>query len=177
MILAEVQTVISTKRLYSGIRGALGGLCILVAPGLAGADSPKVMVTVKVTVVAPPPCVINDDRPIEVDFGDVLTTRVDGNNYRLPIDYTLTCTDASSNAMKLQIRGNGAAFNPAVLQTDQPALGIALQKDGSMLAVNDWLKFTYPDKPQLYAVPVKQAGAILKVGGFSAAATFTVDYQ
>ncbi|MDT3253738.1 fimbrial protein [Serratia sp. root2] len=134
-------------------------------------------VTVKVTVVAPPPCVINDDRPIEVEFGDVMTTRVDGSNYKMPVNYTLSCTGGTSNAMKLQVKGIGAAFDATVLQTNKAELGIELRQGDSKLAVNDWLNFTYPNKPELWAVPVKQSGATLTGGEFSAGATMEVAYQ
>ncbi|AKG69580.1 TPA: fimbrial protein [Serratia fonticola] len=134
-------------------------------------------VTVKVTVVAPLPCMINDDRPIEVEFGDVMTTRVDGDNYKMPVNYTLSCTGPASNAMKLQVKGTGAAFDATVLQTKITGLGIELRHGDSKMAVNSWLNFTYPNKPELWAVPVKQAGATLAGGEFSAGATMAVDYQ
>ncbi|MGL1813972.1 UNVERIFIED_CONTAM: fimbrial protein [Serratia marcescens] len=134
-------------------------------------------VTVKVTVVAPPSCVINDDKPIEVDFGEVMTTRVDGSNYRLPVTYTLDCKDAPSNAMKLQVQGAGADFDGTVLQTNKTGLGIELQQGDAKLPVNGWLNFTYPNKPELWAVPVKQNGATLTGGEFTAGATMKVDYQ
>lgn len=45
-------------------------------------------VKVSVTVMQPLPCTINGGRPIEVDFGDeVMTTRINGNFYRMPIDF------------------------------------------------------------------------------------------
>ncbi|WP_080695290.1 fimbrial protein [Pantoea ananatis] len=152
--------------------------CILMACSLLSDEVMAAMatVTVKVTVVAPPPCVINDDRPVEVEFGDVMTTRVDGSNYRRPVNYTLSCT-GTSNAMKLQVKGNGAAFDVTVLQTSKTGLGIKLLQGDSKLAVNSWLNFTYPNKPELWAVPVKQAGATLTGGEFSAGATMAVDYQ
>lgn len=134
-------------------------------------------VTVKVTVVAPPSCIINDDRPIVVEFGDVLTTRVDGSNYRLPVNYTLDCKDVLSNAMKLQVQGAGAGFDGTVLQTNKTGLGIELQQGDAKLPVNSWLNFTYPNKPDLWAVPVKQSGATLTGGEFTAGATMKVDYQ
>ncbi|MFJ3264863.1 fimbrial protein [Serratia liquefaciens] len=134
-------------------------------------------VTVKVTIVSPPPCTINDDRPIEVDFGEVMTTRVDGNNYRMPVNYTLSCVEAASNAMKLQVRGSGAGFDGTVLRTNQTGLGIELRQDDKKLAVNSWLNFTYPKKPELWAVPVKQGGATLSGGEFTAGATLSVAYQ
>ncbi|WP_447885646.1 fimbrial protein [Serratia fonticola] len=154
---------------------ALVGL-LATLPMLAWA-APSATVTVKVTVVAPPPCVINDDRPIEVEFGDVMTTRVDGSSYRMPVNYTLDCTGAPSNAMKLQIQGNGASFDSTVLQTTQPALGVQLHVGSARLPINTAANFTYPNKPVLFAVPVKKSGATLTGGEFTAAATMKVDYQ
>lgn len=160
--------IVTLQRMLAGVLAAL--------PMLACA-APSATVTVKVTVVAPPPCVINDDRPVEVEFGDVMTTRVDGDNYKMPVNYTLSCTGGTSNAMKLQVKGNGAAFDATVLQTNKTGLGIELRQGDGKLAVNSWLNFTYPNKPELWAVPVKQAGTTLTGGEFSAGATMAMDYQ
>lgn len=160
--------IVTLQRTLAGVLTAL--------PMLACA-APSATVTVKVTVVAPPPCVINDDRPVEVEFGDVMTTRVDGDNYKMPVNYTLSCTGGTSNAMKLQVKGNGAAFDATVLKTNKTGLGIELRQGDGKLAVNSWLSFTYPNKPELWAVPVKQAGTTLTGGEFSAGATMAVDYQ
>ncbi len=160
--------IVTLQRTLAGVLAAL--------PMLVWAAS-SATVTVKVTVVAPPPCVINDDRPVEVEFGDVMTTRVDGDNYKMPVNYTLSCTGGTSNAMKLQVKGNGATFDATVLQTNKTGLGIELRQGDGKLAVNSWLNFTYPNKPELWAVPVKQAGTTLTGGEFSAGATMAVDYQ
>ncbi|QXX97750.1 fimbrial protein [Serratia marcescens] len=152
-------------------------VALLAAAPLMALASNMATVTVKVTVVKPPPCTINDDRPIEVDFGDVMTTRVDGNNYKMPVNYALSCPDAWSNAMKLQVNGNGASFDGTVLQTNKTGLGIELRQGDNKLAVNSWLNFTYPQKPELWAVPVKQSGTTLTGGEFTAGATMKVAYQ
>ncbi|OKP49506.1 exotoxin [Serratia marcescens] len=133
---------------------------------------------VSVTVIAPLPCVINGSKPIDVDFGpDVMITRLDGNHYRTPIDYTLTCNELAKNAMRLQIAGAVAGFDSQLLQTDVNGLGIALLFDGVRLAPNTWQNFNYSALPTLEAVPMKQASATLRTGDFSAAATLRVDYQ
>ncbi|PNU37053.1 fimbrial protein [Serratia marcescens] len=158
---------------------SLTALCALLSPVIfsAGAQAaPSTVVTVTVTVVAPPPCTINDDKPIEVNFGEVMTTRVDGENYRMPVNYSLSCSGATSNAMKLQIKGTGAAFDGNVLRTDKTGLGIALLRDGNKLPLNGWTNFSYPDKPALWAVPVKQSGVTLSGGEFTAGATLSVAY-
>ncbi|MDU7767913.1 MAG: fimbrial protein [Serratia marcescens] len=81
------------------------------------------LVNVRVTVLSPP-CVINGGQPIEVNFGDeVMTTRIDGSNYRRPVNYTLTCNGQSSNALKLQVQGAAAGFDGQLLRTSQDGLG------------------------------------------------------
>lgn len=158
----------------------LAGLCIplsLTGERMAvAAVVPPVTIVMTVTIVAPP-CVINDNQAITVEFGDVMTTRVDGSNYRMPVNYTLDCKDAPTTAMKLQVQGTGASFDGTLLQTSNAALGIQLQNGASPLPVNSWLNFTYPNKPPLWAVPVQQSGAALTGGEFTAVATMKVDYQ
>lgn len=136
-------------------------------------------VTVKVTVVEAPPCVINNNQTIEVNFGNVMTSRIDGSNYEQTLYYTLSCTGNASNALKMQIVGTqaGSGFTGNVLQTDAAGLGIALRNGGSAMALNSWTNFTYPTLPVLTAVPVRAAGAGLSGGDFSASATMRVEYQ
>ncbi len=124
------------------------------------------------------PCIINGGRPIEVDFGDeVMTTRIDGANYRRAVNYTLTCSGQSSNGLKLQVQGAASGFDGQLLRTSKDGLGIALLNGGRRWPVNQWLSFTYPAAPTPEAVPVKSASARLTAGEFTAGATMKVDYQ
>lgn len=150
-----------------------GGLC---AVPLMTQATTEATVAIKVTVLAVP-CTVNDNKAIEVNFGDVMTTRVDGKNYREQISYTLSCSAGASKAMKLQVQGTGAAFDSELLNTTVSGLGIRMQNGSSNLPVNQWVNFTYPDKPALWAVPVKQTGVTLSGGKFTAAATLKVTYQ
>ncbi|APS37070.1 exotoxin [Serratia marcescens] len=136
-------------------------------------------ITVSVTVLAPLPCVFDGNKPIEVNFGDeVLTTRIDGGNYRMPIAYSLSCSGQGKNAMKLQIAGNGASFNSQLLQTNVNGLGIALLRNGTRIPLNSWQSFTYSTTlPVLEAVLVRQVGVELPTGEFNASATLRADYQ
>ncbi|BEN13854.1 exotoxin [Serratia marcescens] len=136
-------------------------------------------VTVSVTVLAPLPCVINGSKPIIVDFGDeVMTTRIDGARYSRQVDYGLSCSGQARNSLRLQIAGDRAAFDGQLLKTSVTGLGIALRRGSSeRIAVNSWQNFTYPVLPELWAIPVKQPGAQLPTGEFTASATMRVDYQ
>ncbi|MEE4411995.1 MULTISPECIES: fimbrial protein [unclassified Serratia (in: enterobacteria)] len=134
-------------------------------------------VTVSGTVIDPP-CVINGNTPINIDFGnDILIGRIDGNAYEQPILYTLDCSAATAQTLKLQLKGNGATFDPTVLRTSKDALGIELKSNGSKLAVNSWENFTDPARPTLSAVLVKNGGGTLTGGAFTATSTLLVDYQ
>lgn len=138
--------------------------------------APAMMVTVKATVTTAP-CIINGAQPIEVEFGDVMTTRVDGRNHKTLVRYTLSCSGSPANMMKLQVEGNGAPFDSTVLLTDKAGLGIELYQKDSKLPINSWLNFTQGNPPQLWAVPVKQSGFALTGGEFNANATMKVTYQ
>jgi type 1 fimbria pilin len=148
-------------------------LCAALSPLVKAAT----VVTVSVTVLEAPSCVINGNRTIEVDFGEVLTVSVNGNNYMKNVDYTLECSSIKSNAMQMRVQGSATSFDPTALQTNVSDFGIALRANGQPVAINSWLKFTYPDKPLLQAVPVKAAGKKLPGGDFTAGATLMVAYQ
>lgn len=157
-------------------------LCALLLLG-GGRDSKAefvdTMVPITGTIIASAPCKINNEQLIEVNFGnELLTTRIDGVNYRKAINYTLDCREASNNSLRLQIQGTVAAFDAQVLSTaGRSNLGIRVMEGGNVLPVNTWLKFQYPLVPVLSAVPVKQAGSTLAAGSFSAGATLLVEYQ
>ncbi|CNE49354.1 fimbrial protein [Yersinia kristensenii] len=135
-------------------------------------------VTVKVTVLAEPSCVINGGNPIEVTFSDdAITTRVDGHHYMEVIPANVECKGLASNSLKLKVQGTPAYFGLNILATEQQDLGIALLSDGNPLILNNNIKFSYPYIPVLNAVPVKAPGSTLNPGKFSAAATLTLEYQ
>jgi type 1 fimbria pilin len=158
-------------------RPCLAGL-LLAATGSALAGSSATL-TVKVTVIAGPPCVINNNGVINVNFNNVPTDEVDGIHHEVPINYPLDCTGATKQALKLKISGAGATFDLNVLKTTNDNLGIQLLQGGSKahLAPDTPLNFTNGQPPALYAVLVKNNNATLSGGPFSAGATLTIDYQ
>ncbi|QDI20298.1 fimbrial protein [Serratia marcescens] len=135
-------------------------------------------ITVSGTVINPASCVINDNQMISVNFGDdLVTTRLTdsayGDSYMKTVVYTLRCVNASK--VKMVIKGHPAPFNARLLKTEQASLGVALRVGSTLLEVNNTeYEFTYPDSPQLVAVPVRQAGASLMGGRFNAGATMVL---
>jgi len=143
-----------------------------------GNTSGTINITIKGVLLEAPPCVINNNQPIDVNFGDDLgVNSIDGSQYLTRINYSVTCTGGASNNMKLSIQGNATDFDDAALQTNMSDLGIELLHDGNKVKVGDDIAFTYPDLPVLDAVPVRRANATLSAGDFSAGATMVVNLQ
>lgn len=138
----------------------------------------QVSVYIRGVILAPPPCVINAGSTLNVPFGDdLMTTRIDGVNYRRGVPYTLTCGPQPSNNMKITLQGTGAGFGSAYLGTSKSDLGIKLLLNGAAWPLNNAVNFTYPTLPVIEAVPVKKPGSTLTGGAFSASATLVVALQ
>ncbi|SIR20498.1 fimbrial protein [Aeromonas hydrophila] len=141
---------------------------------LGSAQATNVLV-VNITgqVFSGPSCVINGNSAgrIEASFGDALRIdRIDGNNYKVDIPFSISCTSTPSTGLRLQFSGGASTFDPAVLGTNIPDLGVKLLKpDGSQLALGEWFIFGYsPVAPALQAVPVKRVGGTLSAEPFGA---------
>ena len=138
----------------------------------------QVSVSIRGVILAPPPCVIDAGSTLNVPFGDdLMTTRIDGVNYRRSVPYTLTCGPQPSNNMKITLQGTGAGFGSAYLGTSKSDLGIKLLLNGAAWPLNNAVNFTYPTLPVIEAVPVKNPGSTLTGGAFSASATLVVALQ
>lgn len=78
-----------------------GPWAILIAGSLLWAVGQGVQaetsLTIRAVIIAPPPCVINNGSTLDVPFGnDLLTSRVDGVNYRRDVPYTVRCDSPSA---------------------------------------------------------------------------------
>ncbi|WP_121500745.1 fimbrial protein [Entomohabitans teleogrylli] len=155
---------------------------LLLGGGMAGV-SHSVMADAVVNfsgiLVEQPPCEVSGNQGdiISVDFGDVMTTRIDGENYKREIDFTLDCQQAVNNALKLRITGTPASFDPSALAGGKTGFGIAFLHGTQRLALGSWLNFSPVSVPELAAVPVKDGSVNLDGGAFNVVASLVVDYQ
>lgn len=151
------------------------GVMLMIVSNVSAAVS---NVTVKVTVIAKPVCVVNGNKAIQVDFGNaVQTDRVNGSNYTKEISYDVSCEKSTTNAVKMKIDGLTTDFDTQALKLNKPNLGIALYNGNTRISFNTWFNFTWPNKPVLKAVPVRRPNAPLQAGAFDGSATMTVEYQ
>ena len=153
-------------------------ICGCVLMSLGQVVQAEVGLTIRGVIVAPPSCVINGGSTLNVPFGhDLMTTRIDGVNYKRGVPYTVTCTGHSSDDMTLKLQGTGASFDTTSLSTNNPDLGIRLFINDSVWPLNTLKNFTFPTLPTMQAVPVKNPGSSLTAGAFSASATLVVAQQ
>lgn len=156
--------------------GALATLPLMVN---AGSNISRVNVTV--TVLAPPPCTItNKGGQVDVDFGErVGINKVDGTNYRRPMNYQIGCQGASSGnwSLSLSLIGSVTGFDKNALQTNKADLGIRVYQNGEPFVPGSRLAISLNNQPLLEAVPVKRPGATLTAGTFEAWATLQANYQ
>ncbi|HBV9912365.1 TPA: fimbrial protein [Klebsiella aerogenes] len=164
-----------SSRITNFLRALPAGLMMMA--GTAQAGTASATLTVEVTVIAEP-CIINNNSPIVVDFGNsVLTNKVDSGIYTKAVNYTLDCTDATADTLNMTITGTGAGFDNSVLQASQANLGIKLLKDGTDLPLNTAVAFNRDKKPVLQAQLVKAPTGALTAGAFTATAILAVSYQ
>lgn len=124
-------------------------------------------------------CDINDNKPIDVDFGDMFIKDVDGVNYERPVEYTLDCEDGDTNPdLKLRFENNaGAPFDPTLLNTSDRNVGILIKAGGNKLPLGEWVSFSYNSSPALTATPVPSGTGGIDDGRLTAIALLTVEYE
>lgn len=159
--------------------GGLSFTAVANLPARAVKDVIPGIVYINITgnVIAPPPCLINDGKMIEVNFGEVMSTRIDGVRYKEPIHYTATCQKMPTNAMKVYVTGGATGFDSNALQTNITGLGVRILYQGKLLDLGKAVNFTYPNLPELEAIPVRDQNEVLVGGDFVASGTLHVDYQ
>ena len=129
------------------------------------------------TLVEPPPCTINGGKTITIDFEKVAVNKVDGVNYRKPVNYTITCdAGAPGWVMMLSLKGTAAGFEPAAVQSSVANLGIKVFQNGAPFVINTRMVINPSKPPILEAVPIKKNSSTLSGGSFTAAATLLAEY-
>lgn len=131
------------------------------------------------TLITPPPCTINDGERIDVNFGERLgINKVDGVNYRMPVNYQISCEQGDSGwSLSLSLSGTPVVFDEQALQSDRADLAIRVYWNDTPFTPNSRLDINPANPPRLEAVPVKRTGATLTEGAFEAWATLQADYQ
>ncbi|NIG46425.1 fimbrial protein [Enterobacter sp. Acro-832] len=150
---------------------------LMSASGMA-AEGDTTVITVSGTLVDTPNCTVNNNNTIMVNFGDVVTTLIDGGEYKkTALPYTLTCNSLAQQGLKMTLTGTASSVGSSYFATNRAQLGIKITYGDSIISPNDSLTFNYGVTPVLYAVPYSSNTAALPTGGFSGSATMVFSYQ
>lgn len=110
---------------------------------IAGAINEEPLITAPFTRVVidsfsinlPEKCEINAGQSIDVDFGDVSTTKLDGNHYPITKMLNVSCSsgdfESGLSTVITQFVGNPTSFSNDYFATDHSGIGIVLKTDDS----------------------------------------------
>lgn len=152
---------------------------LLSGTALAKMDDSTVNVKISGTVVANGSCTFTGTSPIAVEFGDVIINDIKDKAYKQSLPYTLSCKgDPGGKAIQMKLTGTAATFDGTLLKTDAPGLGLSLQKDGTVMTLNQWFDIDPASPPKFDAMLVKQKDASFRNGqAFNGAATLIVGFN
>jgi type 1 fimbria pilin len=113
------------------------------------------------------------------------TSRVNGENYKQVIGYTIVCEEDPDNhpwLLGLSVTGTSTSFDTAAVQAQVDGsssrdLGIRMLLGGKAFVLNKRVDISQGPQPILQAVPVQAPGATLPEGDFHATATLLADYE
>ncbi len=143
---------------------------------IASAD---VEINFKGKLIEPPNCNINNGEQIDVDFGNKINpSKVNGINYRVPINYQISCDDTSiSLDMVLVFSGEISTFDGEAFQTSKNGLGIRVYQNDEIFIPNSAVIINPGNPPKLEAAPIKKEGTILTEGPFEGWANLEIHFQ
>jgi type 1 fimbria pilin len=119
-------------------------------------------------------CVVNNDKPISINFGQVGVNKVDGVNYSTAIPLTIQCDEKPSAKLNLTVTGVASDFNNGAVRSTISNLAIEIQQNGVPVELGKSFLVNAENPPTLVAVPVKRPGGELSGGDFNAVATLIV---
>ncbi|MTC61465.1 fimbrial protein [Providencia rustigianii] len=143
------------------------------------------LVTFKGNLIGNPPCDISGENdPIQINFGEVGITRIDGSNYLKDFILNINCSNELGNNVALFIayKGmNAASFDNNAVQTSLSGLGIRLYYEGHVIPPNDdnipiVMSSGGVKKIPLSAVPVRDLSVDLFEKPFTAMGTIEIRY-
>lgn len=125
------------------------------------------------------PCEVNSGGLIEVDFDNVIIRGIDGEQYRQPVPYRVSCLGLGgiSPNVRLSVQGTAVGFDNAAVVTDKNGLGIRIEQNGTPMRLNQPIPVNLTAPPTLTVVPVANPASPPVAGTFVARATIVADYQ
>ncbi|MFZ1874220.1 MAG: fimbrial protein [Chania sp.] len=135
-------------------------------------------------LLVPDKCVVNEGQLISIEFGEVGSTNLNGNNFPRSVPVRFECKggvfeDGALN-ISLAVSGATAPFSDNVLKTNRNNLGIQLKGDRGIILPNKF--YPIPMKNgggiwNLIATPLSKDNTEVEEGDFNASGTIVAAFQ
>ncbi|ENM1950459.1 fimbrial protein [Citrobacter braakii] len=124
------------------------------------------------------PCSIDNDRTIEIIFGNVGINKVESGQYNREIDYDLDCGNVGdSNTILMTLNATPIPSDGSIVDSGRKGLWIQFYKDGVPLILNEEFRLAnVTQKPKLSVSLIPNPGEVLEEGEFSVAVTLIAEY-
>lgn len=159
-------------------------ICSIAVSGMVTAGTNSTILSMKGTLIVPPVCTLNGGQKINVVFDEMGISDVDGINNTKTVDYGLVCQSTNNNpwVLNLTVRGEATSYDSAAIQaqingSSSTDLGIKLLLDNKDFILNKPIIIRPNNPPVMTAVPVKNPGATLPEGAFTATATLVATFE
>ncbi|MBO1505163.1 fimbrial protein [Serratia proteamaculans] len=132
----------------------------------------------------PDKCVVNEGQLINVEFGEISGSNLDGNSYPQSIPVRFQCEGGSFEDgtlnIKLAVSGTPAPFSNNSFKTDKTDLGIEIKHNGQLVVPNEF--YPVPNignggSWNLVAAPLASGGKEIAEGEFNASATIVAAFE
>lgn len=77
-------------------------------------------------LIAPPTCIVSENKTIEIAFNEVIISDISGDNYKREVPYSVECDSENTDTgiqMKLTWTGVETDFNDSAVETDVVGAG------------------------------------------------------
>lgn len=132
----------------------------------------------------PDKCVVNEGQLINVEFGEISGSNLNGASYPQNIPVRFQCEGGSFEDgtlnIKLAVSGTAASFSTNAFKTDKNDLGIQIKHNGQLVVPNEF--YPVPNignggSWNLVAAPLANGGKEIDEGEFNASATIVAAFQ
>lgn len=132
----------------------------------------------------PDKCVVNEGQLINVEFGEIGGSNLNGASYPQSIPVRFQCEGGSFEDgtlnIKLAVSGTPAPFSNNAFKTDKTDLGIEIKHNGQLVIPNEF--YPVPNignggSWNLVAAPLANGGKEIAEGEFNASATIVAAFE
>lgn len=123
-------------------------------------------------------CTINNDNKINIEWKDLITMEMTGENYKQSIITNFQCNAAAK--MTLKISGDKASFGNGLLASNSDNVAIQFYSDDKKVNVNEGFSYTWSSSaspPRIVVAPVAKNQQLNQQDSFIANASIVITFQ